>query len=125
MLNFLSDFSIGIYLLLSAPVIFDFQFPLIDNPGNFCWFGQILIILKVAIDRQIYLANKVNGQDFPSPFHEALDGNLELAAIHVLDPRHIFNDFLEYFVAKDHGIVFEDSMEVRLEEKGCQRKVGG
>ena len=103
---------------LSAPVVFDFQFPLIDNPGNFCWFGQTLIILKVAVDKQSFLAKKVaDGQDFPSPFHETFDHILALAASHVLDPRPILKDFLNYFVEEDHGIVFEDSMEVRIQKR--------
>ena len=91
---------------------------MIDNPGNFCWFGQTLIILKVAIDKQSFLAKKAaDGDDFPSPFHETLHHILELAATHVLDPKPILKDFLNYFVEEDHGIVFEDSMEVRIQKR--------
>ena len=118
LLNLNLGFTIGFYFSFSAPVVFDIQFPLIDNPGNFCWFGQTLIVLKAAIDKQSFLARKAaDGQDFPSPFHETLDHILELAATHVLDPRPILKDFLNYFVEEDHGIVFEDSIEVRLQKR--------
>ena len=88
-------------------------YPLYENPGTLCWFGQTLHVLKASLDE----ADFNHDRNFPSPFHQRVSELLGITSQVVIDPRPILEEFIDFFVEEDHGIQLQDSLEVRAAKR--------